>query len=181
MNGDVIGWFVTHEEFGLFREAGQFECVFDEECGAFFDANPENCEFLRDVAEGDGCVMLIHSDYSDEWVAWARERGLTPVVVSRQDRTDGSDDRDVWFLYGEQNETLRRILDAETCERIEELLNDLKREDKDLESLLGRHLLAVGNRFLEKQDKTLIVLPEGMDTTELTPEEVRQLGERYGR
>ena len=173
MNGDVIGWFVTHAGFGLFRKAGQFECVFDEACGAFFDANPENCEFLRDVAEGDGCVMLIHSYYSDEWVAWARERGLTPVVVSRQDGTDGSDDRDVWFLYGERNETLRGILVAKTCEQIEELLTPPP------EDLLWRYLLAKGNEALVNAGENAIDLPKGTGTT-FSESEMELLRKRYG-
>ena len=171
----MLGLYVTHEGFAGLGEGAGF-------VGYHHDTpRPEELpEHCREI-----CVVLVHSEqHTGGWLDFANANGLRPVVLSRRPGgIDGVQYRngvDTWFLYGEQNETLQRILDAETCEQIEKLLNDLKREDKDLESLLGRHLLAVGNRFLEKQDKTLIVLPEGMDTTELTPEEVRQLRKRYG-
>lgn len=177
MNDDVVGWFVTHAGFEAFGESEGFRGVYRED-GPCRDGNPERpSRFLRNVAGGgEGCVMLIHSYYTDEWIEWAKRRGLTPVVVSRQVGNDGpnGDGQNVWWLYGERNETLRKILAAKTCERIEELL---AQRDEDLvpESLLGK-----GNQFLEEMGEQPIDLPEGNDGSTMNAR-VHTLRRQIGR
>ena len=178
VNHDVIGWFVTHDGFGCFWEADRFRSVYDEELvGRTYDTNPKGPgTFLRDVAKGNGRVMLIHtSRYEQEWIDWAKERKLEPVIVSHQkEKRDGPDDDGIWRLHnGEQNKKLGEILAAETCKQIEAILRQGE------ENLLARYLWVKGNEFLEAKGKKPLDLPEGMDAT-LSREEMNQVRERYG-